>query len=269
MSYQNPFAISEKYEKEKIRARVQARIQRAEEARNNLLNYEEKISNKDKYITRRGQEPCSLPGYASNRGGMEKVFDKYEKVSNNNQNYKEISNKKPQVDNYYKNYIDNKKPPNVDLIAEKKDFMDNKKRNQIQIAKDWDNQIKTDNGIRNQIENNYREKLEKDINKYENKMNKQAKIRRDKIKRNTEDYLRINGKLIEDKKRNNKKNVENDYNYEVMKAKENQKELYLINNIEKQYIKEQKEEFNRALDEQNKEQQRKYQRLRDIEYGNF
>ena len=52
-------------------------------------------------------------------------------------------------------------------------------------------------------------------------------------------------------------------------AKENQKELDLINNIEKQYIKEQKAEFNRVLDEQNKEQQRKYQRLRDIEYGNF
>ena len=64
-----------------------------------------------------------------------------------------------------------------------------------------DNQIKTDNGIRDQIENNYREKLEKDINRYENKINNQAKIRRDKIKRNTEDYLRINSKLIEDKKR--------------------------------------------------------------------
>ena len=269
MSYQNPFAISEKYEKEKIRARVQARIERAEQARNNLLNYEEKISNKDKYITRRGQEPCSLPGYASNRGGMEKVFDKYEKVSNNNQNYKEIVDKKPQVDNYFKNYIDNKKPPNVDLVAEKKDFINDKKIHQKQIAKDWDNQIKTDNGIRDQIESNYREKLEQDINKYENKINKQAKIRRDKIKRNTEDYVRINGKLMEDKKNKNIKNKENDYNYEVMMAKENQKELDLINNIEKQYIKEQKAEFNRVLDEQNKEQQRKYQRLRDIEYGNF
>ena len=269
MSYQNPFVISEKYEKEKIRARVQARIQRTEQARNNLLNYEEKISNKDKYITRRGQEPCSLPGYVPNRGGMEKVFDKYEKVSKNNQNYKEVVDKKPQVDNYYKNYIDNKKPPKVDLIAEKKDFIDDKKKYQKQIVKDWDNQIKTDNGIRDQIEKNYREKLEQDINRYENKINNQAKIRRDKIKRNTEDYLRINGKLIEDKKRKNIKNEENDYNYEVMKAKENQKELDSINNIEKQYIKEQKEEFNRVLDEQNKEQQRKYQRLRDIEYGNF
>ena len=39
--------------------------------------------------------------------------------------------------------------------------------------------------------------------------------------------------------------------------------------MEKQYIKDQKAEFNRVLDEQNREQQRKYQRLRDIEYGNF
>ena len=49
----------------------------------------------------------------------------------------------------------------------------------------------------------------------------------------------------------------------------NQKEIDYINNMEKQYIKEQKAEFNRVLDEQNKEQQKKYQKLRDIEYGNF
>ena len=49
MSYQNPFDISERYQNEKINARVQARIKRSEQARNNLLNYEEKISNKDKY----------------------------------------------------------------------------------------------------------------------------------------------------------------------------------------------------------------------------
>ena len=51
--------------------------------------------------------------------------------------------------------------------------------------------------IRDNIEMNYREKLDKDINKYEEKIRKQAKIKRDKIKRNTEDYLKINGKIIE------------------------------------------------------------------------
>ena len=80
MLSQNPFAISENIDNDKIKSRVQARIKRAEQARNNLLNYDEMISNKDKYITRRGQEYCSLPGYVSNKGGMEKVFDKYEKV---------------------------------------------------------------------------------------------------------------------------------------------------------------------------------------------
>ena len=44
-------------------------------------------------------------------------------------------------------------------------------------------------------------------------------------------------------------------------AKENQKEIDYVNNMEKQYIKEQKAEFNRILDEQNKEQQKKYQKL--------
>ena len=269
MSSQNPFAVSEQYGNDKIKQRVQARIKRAEQARNNLLNYDEMISNKDKYITRRGQENCSLPGYVSNKGGMEKIFDKYEKVNQNNQNYKEIINEKPQIDKYYRNYIDNKKPPKVDLIAEKKDFIKDKKIYQKQIVKDWDNQIKTDNSIRDNFEMNYREKLDKDINKYEEKMKKQSKIKRDKIKRNTEDYLNINGKLMEDKKRNNLNNKINNYEYEVIKAKENQRELDLINNMEKQYKKEQKDEFNRILDDQNREQQRKYKRLRDIEYGNF
>ena len=199
MSYQNPFSTSDKYTNDKIKSRVQARIKRAEQARNNLLKIEEKITDKDKYMTRRGQEPCSLPGYVSNKGGMEKVFDKYEKVSQGNQNYKELCDKKPQLDNYFKNYIDNAKVPKVDFVEEKKIYVDNKKRNQEQIVKDWDNQIKTDNGIRDRIEMNYQERLTKDRNAYEEKYNKQAKIKRDKIKRNTEDYLNVNTKLIEDK----------------------------------------------------------------------
>ena len=269
MSYQNPFAVSEKYGNEKIKSRVQARIKRAEQARNNLLNYEETISDKDKYITRRGQEPCPLPGYVPNRGGMEKVINKYEKISQKNENYKEIIDKKPQTDNYFKNYIDNRKVPKVDFIEEKKIFVDDKKKYQKQVVKDWDNQIKTDNNIRDNIEKNYREKLEKDRNIYEEKINKKDKIKRDKIKRNTEDYLNVNTKLIEDKKIRNKNNEKNNFDYELIKAKENQRELDLINKMEKQYIKDQKVEFNRVLDDQNKEQQRKYKRLRDIEYGNF
>jgi hypothetical protein len=269
MSYQNPFSTSDKYTNDKIKARVQARIKRVEQARNNLVKIEEKITDKDKYMTRRGQEPCSLPGYVSNKGGMEKVFDKYEKVSQGNQNYKEICDKKPQLDNYFKNYIDNTKVPKVYFVEEKKIYVDNKKRNQEQIVKDWDNQIKTDNGIRDRIEMNYQEKLAKDRNAYEEKYNKQAKIKRDKIKRNTEDYLNTNRNLIEDKKKKVLNREKNDHDYEVYKAKENQKEIDYINNYEKQYIKDQKAEFNRVLDDQNRKQKRKYQRLRDIEYGNF
>ena len=39
MSSENPFAVSEKYTNDKIKSRVQERIKRAEQARNNLLNY--------------------------------------------------------------------------------------------------------------------------------------------------------------------------------------------------------------------------------------
>ena len=135
--------------------------------------------------------------------------------------------------------------------------------------KDWDEQIKLDNQIRDNIEMNYNKALEKDKNIFEEKYQKQDKIKREKIKRNTEEYLKTNNRLIEEKTKRNQNNLKNNQEYEINKANENQKEIDYINNMEKQYIKEQKAEFNRILDEQNKEQQRKYQKLRDIEYGNF
>ena len=135
--------------------------------------------------------------------------------------------------------------------------------------KDWDEQIKLDNQIRDNIEMNYNKALEKDKNIFEEKYQKQDKIKRDKIKRNTEEYLKTNNRLIEEKTKRNQNNLKNNQEYEINKANENQKEIDYINNMEKQYIKEQKAEFNRILGEQNKEQQKKYQKLRDIEYGNF
>jgi len=266
---QNPFAISDKFQDNKIKTRVQARIKRAEKARENLNKLEENISSKDKYITQRYQQPCSLPGYVSNKGQMEKVFNKYENVSKNNQKYEKELNTKPQEDKYFDNYIKNKKVEKVDLLEEKKEKINEKKKVQKKIVRDWDEQIKLDNKIRDNYEMNYNKILEKDKNFYEEKYNKQAKIKRDKIKRNTEDYLKINNRLIEEKREKNKNNFMNDHQYEINKAKENQKEIDYLNNMEKQYIKDQKAEFNRILDDQNKEQQKKYQKLRDIEYGNF
>ena len=266
---QNPFAISDKFQDNKIKTRVKARIKRAEKARENLNKLEENISSKDKYITQRYQQPCSLPGYVSNKGQMEKVFNKYENVSKNNQKYEKELNTKPQEDKYFDNYIKNKKVEKVDLLEEKKEKINEKKKVQKKIVRDWDEQIKLDNKIRDNYEMNYNKILEKDKNFYEEKYNKQAKIKRDKIKRNTEDYLKINNRLIEEKREKNKNNFMNDHQYEINKAKENQKEIDYLNNMEKQYIKDQKAEFNRILDDQNKEQQKKYQKLRDIEYGNF
>ena len=266
---QNPFAVSDKYQDSKIKSRIQARIKRAEQARDNLNKIEENISEKDKYITRRYQQPCSLPGYVKNKGGMEKVINKYENISKNNEKYEKELNSNIQEDKYYDNYIKNKYPVKVDLIKEKKEEDNEKKKFQKKIVKDWDDQIKLDNKIRDNIEMNYNKILEKDKNIYEEKYQKETKIKRDKIKRNTEDYLNTNNRLIQEKKEKNKNYNKNNYEYELNKAKENQKAIDYVNNYEKEYIKEQKAEFNRTLDEQNKEQQRKYKRLRDIEYGNF
>ena len=269
MFSQNPFAISDKYENSKIKSRVQERIKRTEKVRENLSKIEENISEKDKYITNRYKQPCSLPGYVSNKDRMEKILNKYENISKNNEKYEKELNSNIQEDKYYDNYIKNKYPVKVDLLKEKKEEDNEKKKFQKKIVKDWDDQIKLDNKIRDNIEMNYNKILEKDKNIYEEKYQKETKIKRDKIKRNTEDYLKTNNRLIQEKKEKNKNYNKNNYEYELNKAKENQKAIDYVNNYEKEYIKEQKAEFNRTLDEQNKEQQRKYKRLRDIEYGNF
>ena len=269
MFSQNPFSISDKYENSKIKSRVQERIKRTEKVRENLSKIEENISEKDKYITNRYKQPCSLPGYVSNKGRMEKVVNKYENISKNNEKYEKELNSNIQEDKYYDNYIKNKYPVKVDLIKEKEEKDKEKKILQKKVVKDWDDQIKLDNKIRDNIEMNYNKILEKDKNIYEEKYQKETKIKRDKIKRNTEDYLKTNNRLIQEKKEKNKNYNKNNYEYELNKAKENQKAIDYVNNYEKEYIKEQKAEFNRTLDEQNKEQQRKYKRLRDIEYGNF
>ena len=150
----NPFSVSDKYENNKLKSRIQARIKRAEKARDNLCKIEEKISDKDKYITQRYQQPCALPGYVSNKTGMEKVVNRYENISKNNEKYEKILNTNIQEDKYYDNYIKNKKIEKVDLLEEKKEKDLEKKKFQKKIVKDWDEQIKTDNKIRDNIEMN-------------------------------------------------------------------------------------------------------------------
>ena len=169
MLTQNPFAISDRYENSKIKSRVQARIKRTEKVRENLSKLEENISEKDKYITNRYKQPCSLPGYVSNKDRMEKVVNKYENISKNNEKYEKVLNSKIQEDKYYDNYIKNKYPVKVDLLKEKKEEDNEKKKFQKKIVKDWDDQIKLDNKIRDNIEMNYNKILEKDKNIYEEK----------------------------------------------------------------------------------------------------
>jgi hypothetical protein len=268
MSFNSPFLPY--YENDKVKQRLKQRIQRTEQVRQNLVKLDENISDKDKYITRRGQENTHLPGYYPHNDNKDKVLEKYEKISvmNQNQEHKEDENK-IQVNKYFDNYVNNVKAPEVDFMKEKKEFDNSKKEQQKQIKKDWDQQIKTDNEIRDKIEDNYRQRYEKEKNIYDERYIKNEMIRKDKIKRNAEDYLNTNTKLINDKREKFDKNKKEYYDYEIGKAKENQKELDYLENQEKQYIKEQKQEFNRILDDQVKEQQMKYKKLRDIEYGNF
>ena len=100
---------------------------------------------------------------------MEKILNKYENISKNNEKYEKELNSNIQEDKYYDNYIKNKYPVKVDLIKEKEEKDKEKKILQKKVVKDWDEQIKLDNKIRDNIEMNYNKILEKDKNIFEEK----------------------------------------------------------------------------------------------------
>ena len=112
-SYDNtpfdPYEKSKLYQEDYINNRVEERMRMQEKAAEKM---EQGISNKDKFITRKGQEQFYFYGKMENFH-IKKTKEKYDELQKKNAGYKVT---KEQEDKYFKNYVDNAKPTSLDEI---------------------------------------------------------------------------------------------------------------------------------------------------------
>ena len=112
-SYDNtpfdPYEKSKFYQEDYINNRVEQRMRMQEKAAEKM---DQGISNKDKFITRKGQEPFYFHGKMENFY-IKKTKKKYDQTQKKNEGYKIT---KEQEDKYFKNYVDNAKPTTLEEI---------------------------------------------------------------------------------------------------------------------------------------------------------
>lgn len=266
-SYENiPFSPYEKsllYQQDYINDRVEQRIRMQEKAAEKM---DFGISDKDKFITRKGKEQFYF--YGDNVDyHIKRTKDKYDLISKKNEGYK-VTNE--QEDKYYKNYVDNVKPESLDQID--KEYFENegKKINkQIQYNKDLNDQINNTKAMRNKFEKDYNQRLIDDKKREDEKYFKEEKIKEDKRIKSKKDFCNANEMLIAQK--NEAKKMDYNRNVEFDNVINNQMKRQIDYIEEKEYRRKEdkKNRYKQALDRQIDQQRIRKQREYDIENGNF
>ena len=156
-AYDNtPFAPYEKsnlYHEDYINNRVEQRMRMQEKAAEKM---DQGITNKDKFITRKGQEQFYFYGNMENYH-IKKTKEKYDQIEKKNAGYKIT---KEQEDKYFKNYVDNAKPTTLEQID--KEFYEDEGRRinkQRQYNKDLNDQINSNRAMKKKFENDYNQRL--------------------------------------------------------------------------------------------------------------
>ena len=251
------------YQQDYINDRVEQRMRMQEKAAEKM---DFGISDKDKFITKKGKEQFYF--YGDNVDyHIKRTKDKYDLISKKNEGYK-VTNE--QEDKYYKNYVDNVKPESLDQID--KEYFENegKKINkQIQYNKDLNEQINNTKAMRNKFEKDYNQRLIDDKKREDEKYLKQEKIKEDKRIKSKNDFRNTNEMLIEQK--NEAKKMDYNRNVEFDNAINNQMKKQIDYIEEKEYKRreDRKNRYKQALDKQIDQQKIRRKREYDIEHGNF
>ena len=251
------------YQQDYINDRVEQRMRMQEKAAEKM---DFGISDKDKFITKKGKEQFYF--YGDNVDyHIKRTKDKYDLISKKNEGYK-VTNE--QEDKYYKNYVDNVKPESLDQID--KEYFENegKKINkQIQYNKDLNDQINNTKAMRNKFEKDYNQRLIDDKKREDEKYLKQEKIKEDKIIKSKNDFRNTNEMLIAQK--NEAKKMDYNRNVEFDNAINNQMKKQIDYIEEKEYKRreDRKNRYKQALDKQIDQQKIRRKREYDIEHGNF
>jgi hypothetical protein len=251
------------YQQDYINDRVEQRMRMQEKAAEKM---DFGISDKDKFITKKGEEQFYF--YGDNVDyHIKRTKDKYDLISKKNEGYK-VTNE--QEDKYYKNYVDNVKPESLDQID--KEYFENegKKINkQIQYNKDLNEQINNTKAMRNKFEKDYNQRLIDDKKREDEKYLKQEKIKEDKRIKSKNDFRNTNEMLIAQK--NEAKKMDYNRNVEFDNAINNQMKKQIDYIEEKEYKRreDRKNRYKQALDKQIDQQKIRRKREYDIEHGNF
>ena len=251
------------YQQDYINDRVEQRMRMQEKAAEKM---DFGISDKDKFITKKGKEQFYF--YGDNVDyHIKRTKDKYDLISKKNEGYK-VTNE--QEDKYYKNYVDNVKPESLDQID--KEYFENegKKINkQIQYNKDLSDQINNRKAMRNKFEKDYNQRLIDDKKREDEKYFQQEKIKEDKRIKSKNDFRNTNEMLIAQK--NEAKKMDYNRNVEFDNAINNQMKRQIDYIEEKEYKRreDRKNRYKQALDKQIDQQKIRRKREYDIEHGNF
>ena len=189
-SYDNtpfdPYEKSKLYQEDYFNNRVEQRMRMQEKAAEKM---DQGISNKDKFITRKGQEPFYFHGNMENYH-IKKTKEKYEQTQKKNEGYKVT---KDQEDKYFKNYVDNAKPTTLDQIDQELYEDEGKRINkQQQYNKALNDQINSNRAMKKKFENDYNQRLADSKKIEDEKYQREQKIKEDKRIKNKNDFYNTN-----------------------------------------------------------------------------
>ena len=259
----DPYEKSKLYQEDYINNRVEERMRMQEKAAEKM---DQGISNKDKFITRKGQEQFYFYGKMENFH-IKRTKEKYDQIQKKNEGYKVT---KEQEDKYYKNYVDNAKPTTLDDI-DREMYEDEGRRinKQQQYNKALNEQINSNRAMKKRFENDYNQRLADSKKIEDEKYQKEEKCKEDKRIQNKKDFWNTNQRLIEQKNAAKK----NDYNQSVeFDNKMNDKIKKQMDYMEEKEYRRKEDKKNRykqALDKQINQQKIIRKRDYDIEHGNF
>ena len=266
-SYDNspfaPYERSQLYQEDFINDRVEQRIRMQEKVAEKI---DQGITNKDKFITKKGKEQFYFYGDRVDYN-VKKTKDKYDLIQKKNEGYK-ITNE--QEDKYFKNYVDNVKPTSLDQIDQEYFENEGKRINrQIQYNKDLNDQINNAKAMRNKFEKDYNQRLIDEKKLDDERYFKEEKKKEEKRLKYKNDFKNTNEKLIAEK--NEAKLMKQKQNVEYDNVINNQvkRQMDYIEQKEYRRKEDKKNRYKQALDKQIDQQKLRKQREYDIEHGNF
>ena len=259
----DPYEKSKLFQEDYINNRVEQRMRMQEKAAEKM---DQGISNKDKFITRKGQEQFYFHGNMENYY-IKKTQDKYNQLQKHNEGYKVT---KDQEDKYFKNYVDNAKPTTLDQIDQELYENEGKRINkQQQYNKALNDQISSNRAMKNRFETDYKKRLD-DAKKIEDeKYYKEQKMKEDNRIKSKNDFVNTNQRLIDQKNEAKKFDYNQNVEFDNKINDKVKKQMDYMEEKEYKRKEDKKNRYKQALDKQVNQQKIRRVREYDIEHGNF